>query len=61
VGDNDYWGTTDLNKCCGKMDVTIPADVPSGDYLLRAEINALHVASSVGGAQFYVSCCQFFP
>ena len=25
------------------------------DYLIRAEVIALHVASSVGGAQLYVS------
>ncbi|KAI1330662.1 carbohydrate-binding module family 1 protein [Xylariaceae sp. FL0255] len=58
VGDDDNWGTNDLNACCGKMDVPIPADTPSGDYLLRAEVIALHVASSLGGAQFYMSCYQ---
>ena len=26
VGDGDNWGTNDLNSCCGKMDVPIPAD-----------------------------------
>lgn len=30
----------------------------SGQYLLRAEHIALHVAGSVGGAQFYISCAQ---
>ncbi|KAI0845267.1 lytic polysaccharide monooxygenase [Daldinia vernicosa] len=55
VGDADNWGTNDLNSCCGKMDVPIPADTPDGDYLLRAEVIALHTASSAGGAQFYVS------
>lgn len=30
VGDADNWGTNDLNSCCGKMDVPIPADTPSG-------------------------------
>ncbi|KAI8623551.1 fungal cellulose binding domain-containing protein [Xylariaceae sp. FL1651] len=58
VGDSDNWGTNDLNSCCGKMDVPIPADTPSGDYLLRAEVIALHTASSSGGAQFYMSCYQ---
>ena len=37
---------------------TIPAATPSGDYLIRMEQIALHVASSVGGAQFYLSCGQ---
>ncbi|KAI0484469.1 lytic polysaccharide monooxygenase [Xylariaceae sp. FL0804] len=58
VGDDDNWGTKDLNTCCGKMDIPIPADTPDGDYLLRAEVIALHVASSSGGAQFYMSCYQ---
>lgn len=29
-----------------------------GQYLLRAEHLALHTASSVGAAQFYISCAQ---
>ncbi|KAL2181186.1 glycoside hydrolase family 61 protein [Thermothelomyces heterothallicus CBS 202.75] len=57
-GDDDYWGTKDLNSCCGKMNVKIPADLPSGDYLLRAEALALHTAGSAGGAQFYMTCYQ---
>jgi cellulase len=57
-GDNDYWGTKDLNTCCGKMNVKIPSDLPSGDYLLRAEAIALHTAGSSGGAQFYMTCFQ---
>ncbi|KAL2156583.1 hypothetical protein VTH82DRAFT_1328 [Thermothelomyces myriococcoides] len=57
-GDDDFWGTKDLNECCGKMNVKIPDDLPSGDYLLRAEAIALHTAGSSGGAQFYVTCYQ---
>lgn len=41
------------------MNVLIPEDIAPGDYLLRAEVIALHVASSTGGAQFYMSCCKF--
>ncbi|KAH6645894.1 glycoside hydrolase family 61 protein [Truncatella angustata] len=57
-GDDDFWGTKDLSSCCGRMDVPIPADTPAGDYLLRAEVIALHTAASSGGAQFYISCYQ---
>jgi len=57
-GSDDYWGTKDLNTNCGKMDVKIPADLASGDYLLRAEAIALHAASGLGGAQFYMTCYQ---
>ncbi|KAG8889714.1 hypothetical protein FRB98_003006 [Tulasnella sp. 332] len=54
----DYWGTEVLNDNCGHYTVTIPKDIASGNYLLRAEVIALHVAGSVGGAQFYMSCYQ---
>ncbi|KAF7985051.1 hypothetical protein HWV62_8895 [Athelia sp. TMB] len=37
---------------------TIPKNLPSGQYLVRTEHIALHVASSYGGAQFYLSCAQ---
>ncbi|OAA57431.1 glycoside hydrolase family 61 protein [Niveomyces insectorum RCEF 264] len=57
-GDDDQWGTKDLNTCCGKMDVPLPADLDAGDYLLRAEALALHTAGSAGGAQFYMTCYQ---
>ncbi|QRV77796.1 glycoside hydrolase family 61 protein [Ceratobasidium sp. AG-Ba] len=54
----DYWGTDVMNANCGKVDFTIPSDIAPGDYLIRAEVIALHVASSVGGAQLYMSCYQ---
>ncbi|KAM9882406.1 endoglucanase II [Verticillium dahliae] len=56
--DQDNWGVKDLNACCGRMDVRIPADLENGDYLLRAEVVALHVASQPKGAQFYMTCYQ---
>jgi cellulase len=59
--DDDWWGTRDLNNCCGRMNVKIPADIAAGDYLLRAEVIALHVAGSSGGAQLYMSCCKPSP
>ncbi|KAE9365129.1 lytic polysaccharide monooxygenase, partial [Stipitochalara longipes BDJ] len=58
VGDDDNWGTKDLNTCCGKMNVKIPSDIPAGDYLLRAEALALHTAAQLDGAQFYMTCYQ---
>ncbi|CAE6424690.1 unnamed protein product [Rhizoctonia solani] len=54
----DYWGTDVMNANCGKVEFTIPADLPAGNYLIRAEVIALHVAGSVGGAQLYMSCYQ---
>ncbi|CAE7155139.1 unnamed protein product [Rhizoctonia solani] len=54
----DYWGTDTMNANCGKVEFTVPADIPAGNYLIRAEVIALHVAGSSGGAQFYMSCYQ---
>lgn len=53
----EYWATEVMNDNCGHVTFTIPNIAP-GQYLLRAEVIALHVASSVGGAQFYMSCFQ---
>ncbi|KAA1474080.1 glycoside hydrolase family 61 protein H [Dentipellis sp. KUC8613] len=54
----DYWATEVLNDNCGHFTFTIPTGIAAGQYLLRAEVIALHVASTVGGAQFYMSCFQ---
>lgn len=57
VGDDDNWGTKDLNTCCGKTNVKIPSDIAAEDYLLRAEALALYTAGKANGAQFYMTCC----
>ncbi|KAK7676808.1 hypothetical protein QCA50_020214 [Cerrena zonata] len=54
----DYWGTEVLNDNCGHYTFTVPSDIAPGDYLVRSEVIALHVASQPGGAQFYMSCFQ---
>ncbi|KAG6872830.1 hypothetical protein C0995_006130 [Termitomyces sp. Mi166 len=41
-----------------QFNFTIPKNTPNGQYLLRGEQIALHVASTVGGAQFYIGCAQ---
>ncbi|VDB87147.1 unnamed protein product [Peniophora sp. CBMAI 1063] len=40
------------------VNFTLPAALPSGQYLVRMEAIALHVASTFGGAQFYIACGQ---
>ncbi|KAK7756311.1 hypothetical protein SLS62_001537 [Diatrype stigma] len=37
---------------------TIPASTPDGEYLLRVDQIALHMASQPNGAQFYLACSQ---
>ncbi|KAF7775675.1 CAZyme family AA9 [Agaricus bisporus var. burnettii] len=55
---SQQWATDIVNSGQGKHSVTIPSSLPAGDYLLRAEIIALHVAQSYPGAQFYIGCAQ---
>ena len=52
------WAVTKLIANQGLQDIPIPACLEDGQYLLRAEIIALHGASSPGGAQFYMECAQ---
>lgn len=52
------WGTDTLNDNCGKRSFKVPATLAPGNYLVRAEAIALHTASQVGGAQFYITCFQ---
>ncbi|TAQ90888.1 hypothetical protein B7494_g788 [Chlorociboria aeruginascens] len=52
------WATTDLIANLGVQNIPIPACIASGQYLLRAELIALHAASTTGGAQFYMECAQ---
>ncbi len=47
-------GATDKTQ----VSFTVPKKVPSGNYLVRVESIALHLAQNVGGAQFYISCGQ---
>ncbi|KAF8897885.1 glycoside hydrolase [Infundibulicybe gibba] len=37
---------------------TIPKSTPNGQYLLRGEQIALHIAGTANGAQFYIGCAQ---
>ena len=38
--------------------LTLPTDIAPGEYLVRQEIIALHLAQTEGGAEFYPSCTQ---
>jgi len=47
------WGTYNSDR----MEFTIPADLPDGEYLTRYEHIAIH-EGHVGKAQFYMECAQ---
>lgn len=38
--------------------LTLPNDLPAGDYIMRHELIALHFAQKKDGAQFYPGCIQ---
>jgi len=55
--DNGKWVQEDLMS--GKpATITLPSSLAAGNYLLRHEIIALHLATEIGGAEFYPSCAQ---
>ncbi len=49
---------TSLSVNGGTAVVTIPNNIAPGNYLIRHEIIALHLAITEGGAEFYPSCTQ---
>ncbi|KAI0973832.1 glycoside hydrolase [Xylaria arbuscula] len=55
---NGAWGTSKVINNGGIHAINIPSCIPDGQYLLRAEMIALHGASSSQGAQLYMECAQ---
>ncbi|SPO07152.1 related to cel1 protein precursor [Cephalotrichum gorgonifer] len=56
--EGSVWATDEVIKSGGEQVIHIPACIEDGQYLLRAEMIALHGAGSPGGAQFYMECAQ---
>ncbi|KAG8896853.1 hypothetical protein FRB99_008612 [Tulasnella sp. 403] len=52
------WGVDRLIQNKGIVNFRIPECIQPGNYFLRAELIALHPASSYPGAQFYMECAQ---
>lgn len=52
------WGVDHMIQNGGWVDMTMPSCIAPGNYLLRAEIIALHSAKNQGQAQFYMGCAQ---
>lgn len=55
---NGVWGTEKVINGQGRHTIKIPQCIAPGQYLLRAEMIALHAAGSYPGAQFYMECAQ---
>ncbi|QRW02340.1 glycoside hydrolase family 61 protein [Ceratobasidium sp. AG-Ba] len=52
------WFVEDQMKLNTKYSVKVPLNLADGDYMMRHEIIALHLADKKGGAEFYASCFQ---
>ncbi|OTB01907.1 glycoside hydrolase family 61 protein [Hypoxylon sp. CI-4A] len=57
-GSGGKWGTDTVINNGGNQVIQIPECIEDGQYLLRAEMVALHGARSVNGAQLYMECAQ---
>ncbi|TGJ83092.1 hypothetical protein E0Z10_g5650 [Xylaria hypoxylon] len=55
---NGVWGTSKVINNAGIHAIKIPDCLADGQYLLRAEMIALHGAGSPKGAQLYMECAQ---
>jgi lytic cellulose monooxygenase (C1-hydroxylating) len=53
---NGKWCTENIISNKGKFSIPIPSSAPSGKYILRTELAALHEANRPGANQFYVNC-----
>ena len=58
TGTSNVWGASATMKSGGVVSYTVPQCIPSGYYLVRHEIIALHSAYAYPGAQFYPGCHQ---
>ncbi|THH21278.1 hypothetical protein EW146_g269 [Bondarzewia mesenterica] len=52
------WAANTMIANKGKVTFTVPSCIEPGQYLIRHELIALHVAGSYPGAQFYMECAQ---
>ncbi|CAJ2505516.1 Uu.00g129100.m01.CDS01 [Anthostomella pinea] len=52
------WGVDNMIANAGWVNFDLPTCIAAGDYLMRVEILALHSASKLLAAQFYMSCAQ---
>ncbi|KAL5636387.1 hypothetical protein ACGC1H_000376 [Rhizoctonia solani] len=57
IGSNGKWAQAALMSGAAHS-VQIPKNIPSGQYILRHEIIALHLADKRGGVEFYGGCVQ---
>lgn len=58
LGSDGVWGTERVINGQGRHAIRIPECIAPGQYLLRAEMIALHGAGNYPGAQFYQECAQ---
>ncbi|KAF4548251.1 putative glycosyl hydrolase family 61 protein 2 [Elsinoe fawcettii] len=56
---NNTWATQKMMAAAGKVTHTVPSCIPSGTYLLKAEIVALHAVGDTGkNVEIFTECAQ---
>ncbi|KAI0697469.1 glycosyl hydrolase family 61-domain-containing protein [Cytidiella melzeri] len=56
--DGSTWYMAEIMSNRDAYDVTLPQNIAPGGYLMRHELIALHLGTSLGGAEFYPMCLQ---
>jgi cellulase len=52
------WASEIMGKNNMTHEFKLPTGLATGEYLLRSEMEALHGAQTLGGAEFYIGCAQ---
>ncbi|KAK6544418.1 hypothetical protein TWF694_001113 [Orbilia ellipsospora] len=55
---NGQWANEVMEANSGLFSFKLPANLPSGQYLLRSEMEALHASQTINGTQWYIGCMQ---
>ncbi|KAF3929209.1 Endoglucanase-4 [Arthrobotrys entomopaga] len=55
---NGQWANEVLEANNGLFSFKLPTNLPSGQYLLRSEMEALHGSQTINGTQWYIGCMQ---
>ncbi|MCJ1440873.1 MAG: hypothetical protein MMC23_001359 [Stictis urceolatum] len=55
---NGEWANQVMEAQNMTYEFKLPAKLPSGDYLLRSEMEALHASQTIDQTQFYIGCAQ---
>jgi hypothetical protein len=57
-----FWATNEMIAANGTWDIHIPSGLKAGEYVVRNELIALHVANTaIGNGPYYIDGAEFYP